>query len=102
LSLFTKNLVLIIVAVIILIVPFIFVRNAAFEGADGIAEEAILEIDQNYKQWAKPLIELPSGEIESLLFSLQAAIGSGIIFFIIGRITAKSKDNYNTKNVENK
>ncbi|HII07957.1 MAG TPA: energy-coupling factor ABC transporter substrate-binding protein, partial [Methanosphaera sp.] len=44
----------------------------------------IEENNPDYKVWAQPLWEPPSGEIESLLFCLQAAIGSIIIGFIFG------------------
>jgi len=40
----------------------------------------------DYKPWFSPLWEPPSGEIETLLFSLQAAIGAGIIGYIAGLI----------------
>jgi cobalt/nickel transport protein len=75
---------LIILAVIALaILPLIFVRGE-FGGADGEAEEMITEIQPNYQPWFNPLIEVPSGEIESLLFVSQAAIGAGIIGYVIG------------------
>ena len=41
---------------------------------------------------ALPLWLLPepaSGEVESLLFALQAAIGAGVVGFVLGRITKK-------------
>ena len=66
--------------------------NAEFGGADGEAEAAITEIDPDYKPWFETLLEPASGEIESLLFALQAAIGAGVVGFVLGRITAKSKD----------
>jgi cobalt/nickel transport protein len=37
-----------------------------------------------YEPWFQPLWEPPSGEIESLLFSLQAAIGAVIIGYFFG------------------
>ena len=58
-------------------------------GADDQAEEAITKIDPNYKAWFSPIWEPPSGEIESLLFSLQAAIGALIIGYVIGYYKAK-------------
>lgn len=55
-----------------------------FAGADGLAEEEISNINPDYEPIAKPLWEPPSGEIESLLFALQAAIGSGFIAYFFG------------------
>lgn len=90
-KLWQKNVILIALAAIIAIVPLIFLKNAEFAGADGLAEDAVMEIDPDYVPWFDSLIELPSGEIESLLFALQAAIGAGVIGFILGRMTAKPK-----------
>jgi cobalt/nickel transport protein len=75
---------LIILAVIALaILPLIFIEGE-YGGADGEAEEAIGEIQPNYQPWFNPVLELPSGEVESLLFVSQAAMGAGIIGYVIG------------------
>ena len=91
-KLWQKNLILIIITVIIAAVPLVTLKNAAFEGADGQAEEMIGEINPEYEPWFSNFIELPSGEIESLLFSLQAAIGAGVVGFILGRITGRKSE----------
>jgi cobalt/nickel transport protein len=71
-------------AVILLaIAPLIFVRGE-YGGADGEATEAIAEIKPNYQPWFNPVLELPSGEIESLLFVSQGAIAAGTLGYIIG------------------
>ena len=90
-KLWKKNLILILLAVLIAVVPLIFLKDAAFEGADGQAEEAIGEIAPDYEPWFDSIIELPSGEVESLLFCVQAALGAGIMGFILGRMTKKPK-----------
>lgn len=87
-----KNLILIALILILVAVPVIVLKNAEFAGADGIAEEAIMAINPEYVPWFEPLIELPSGEVESLLFSLQSAIGAGVVGFILGRMTAGKKE----------
>jgi cobalt/nickel transport protein len=75
---------LILLAVVALaILPLIFVRGE-FGGADGQAQEAIGELQPDYEPWAKSAIELPSTEVESLLFASQAAIGAGVIGYVIG------------------
>ncbi|MDY7022863.1 MAG: energy-coupling factor ABC transporter substrate-binding protein [Cyanobacteriota bacterium] len=78
-----QNSLLLFAVLILTILPLIFVRGE-YGGADGEAEEAITEIQPNYQPWFNPIIELPSGEIESLLFVSQAAIGAGIIGYVIG------------------
>lgn len=83
-----KNLILIALTLILGVVPLVALKNAEFAGADGLAEDAIMEIHPAYSPWFEPLFELPSGEVESLLFSLQSAIGAGIVGFILGRMTA--------------
>lgn len=62
-----------------------------FGGADGMAEELALEINPDYEPIAEPFWEPPSGEIESLLFALQAALGAGLIGFYFGRRSAGSR-----------
>ncbi|MDX8367323.1 energy-coupling factor ABC transporter substrate-binding protein [Cytobacillus sp. IB215665] len=86
-----KNLILIVLVILLAIVPLVIQQDAEFGGADGQAEEAIGEIAPNYEPWFNVLWEPPSGEIESLLFSLQAAIGAIIIGYVIGYGRARKK-----------
>lgn len=88
-KLWKKNLLLILAVLVIATVPLILLPNAEFGGADGQAEEAITEIDPDYQPWVESLLEPASGEIESLLFALQAAIGAGVVGFVLGRVTSK-------------
>ena len=85
------NLLLILVAVVIILVPLIFMGDSEFEGADDQAGDVIAEINPDYEPWAEPLWEPPSGEVESLLFSLQVAIGAGAIGYILGTFKEKKK-----------
>ena len=84
-----KNLILILLVIVIAAVPLWLLPNAEFGGADGAAEEAITELNPDYEPWFEPILEPASGEVESLLFALQAAVGSGVVCFILGRITAR-------------
>ncbi|MFE1348845.1 energy-coupling factor ABC transporter substrate-binding protein [Streptomyces sp. NPDC058757] len=59
-------------------------KEEPFTGADGEAETAITEIEPDYEPWFSPLYEPPSGEIESALFSLQAALGAGFLAYYFG------------------
>lgn len=83
-----KNLLLVVLVVILAVVPLYLCKDAEFGGADGEAEGVIAELAPDYEPWFEPFVEPASGEIESLLFALQAAIGSGIVFFVLGRMTA--------------
>ena len=77
-KLYKKNLLLIILAIFIAAAPLAVLKNAEFEGADGLAMDAIGEIVPDYEPW-----------MNSLLFSLQAAIGAGVVGFVLGRMTSK-------------
>lgn len=77
------NWLIVLTVIALAILPLIFVRGE-YGGADGEAEEAITEIQPNYEPWFGGIYEPPSGEIESLLFASQAAIGAGIIGYVIG------------------
>ncbi len=59
-------------------------QGAEFAGADAQAEAMIAEVNPGYQPWFEPIWEPPSGEIESMLFSVQAALGSGFICFYLG------------------
>ncbi|MFE0133909.1 energy-coupling factor ABC transporter substrate-binding protein [Streptomyces sp. NPDC059037] len=59
-------------------------KEEPFTGADAQAETAITENDPEYEPWFSPLYEPPSGEIESALFSLQAALGAGVLAYYFG------------------
>ena len=79
-----KNGILLVIVAVLAFSPLFLARNAKFAGADDRAEKAISSIDANYKPWFKPLWTPPSGEVESFLFALQAAIGSGFVFYYLG------------------
>lgn len=74
---------LILSVIMLTVLPLIFVKGE-FEGADGEAQKLITEIQPNYKPWFEPLFEPASGEIASLLFASQAALGAGVIGYVIG------------------
>lgn len=92
-----KNLLLIAIVVGLAIIPLFIAKDAEFGGADGEAEQAITEINADYEPWFSPLFEPKSGEIESLLFSLQAAIGSGIVFYGLGYMKGQKNKEEVTK-----
>lgn len=86
-----KNFILLLIVVMLGVFPLLIHQNAEFGGADGQAEEEISKIAPEYKPWFQALWEPPSGEIESLLFALQAAIGAGFIGYFIGLMRGKNK-----------
>ncbi|WP_407422510.1 energy-coupling factor ABC transporter substrate-binding protein [Methanobrevibacter sp.] len=82
-----ENIILFVIVLIILIVPLALYSGLGEEqgyfggsddqGADGVSETG-------YKPWFSSIWEPPSGEIESLLFAVQAAIGAIIIGYFFG------------------
>ncbi len=86
-----KNVVLIFLVILLAVFPLWLKSGAEFGGADGQAEEAIVQIQPDYEPWFSPLWEPPSGEIESLLFALQAAVGAGFIGYFLGSVKARKE-----------
>lgn len=88
-TIWKKNLLLILAVIVIAVVPLLVCKNAEFGGADGEAMDLVAEVAPAYEPWLEPLSEPASGEIESLLFALQAALGAGVVGFVLGRMTKK-------------
>lgn len=90
-NLLKKNLILAVLVILIAFIPLLSLKNAEFSGADDKAEKAITEISPSYKPWFSSVLEPQSSEVESFLFALQAAIGSGIVCYYLGYLKGKSK-----------
>jgi cobalt/nickel transport protein len=86
-----NNWLLLLGVIVITVVPLVLVRGAKYSGSDDQAEKAIGQIQPEYKRWFKPIIELPSQEIATLLFSVQAATGAGVIGYVIGLYKGRSQ-----------
>ncbi len=63
--------------------PLLFVRGE-YGGADNKGTKAIASIKPGYKPWFEPVVALPSGEVEGLMFATQAALGAGVVGYVIG------------------
>ena len=81
----------VVLAILGLVIGNMLVPGSEFGGADGQAEEVITAIDPDVEPWFAPLWEPPGGETESLLFALQAALGAGIVGYVIGLKRGQSK-----------
>lgn len=88
---------LLIIAVILLAAMPMFFNfgdkesDEPFAGTDSTAGGIVEEIDPEYTPWFDPLVgELP-GEVESGLFAFQAALGSGILFYVLGYYRGRNK-----------
>ncbi len=95
------NLILLTAVVLLAVFPLCFVERPAptadgeaveiFAGADDEARNAISQIAPEFTPWFEPLIEPASGEIASLLFALQAALGAGFIGYYLGVSRTREK-----------
>lgn len=99
-----KPLVLLALVAIIVIIPLTLYNGMGedegfFGGADGAAGEAIEET--GYEPWFNSFWEPPSGEIESLLFALQAAIGAIIIGYVLGYYKGQDSERNKEENKKN-
>ncbi|CAB3287882.1 Cobalt transport protein CbiN [Methanocaldococcus lauensis] len=88
----TKHIICLLAVCLIVAIPLIMYAGKTeeqgyFEGSDDVGTEAIEST--GYHPWFSPIWEPPSGEIESLLFALQAAIGAIIIGYYVGYFKAK-------------
>lgn len=88
---------LLIIATLIAIIPLFTLKGAEFGGSDDAGSKVVTEITgTEYKPWFTPVMEtwiggeIP-GEIESLLFCVQTAIGVGVIAFFMGRFVERNK-----------
>lgn len=89
------NLLLVLAVVLLACLPVVLGmgddKEEPFAGADAQAETAIAENDPDYEPWFSPLYEPPSGEIESGLFALQAAVGAGVVGYLFGVVRTRRK-----------
>ncbi len=82
----TRSVLLLAAAAAIVAAPLVIPGlKGEFKGADDLGTEAILESHPDYKPWFEPLWKPPSDEVETMLFALQAALGAGVLGYVIGR-----------------
>ena len=89
--LWARNLLLTLGVVLLVTVPLALLGNTEFGGTDDAGSNVIEEIDEGYTPWFESIWEPPSGEIESLIFCIQSAIGAGICGYVLGSIRRKPK-----------
>ena len=95
-----NNWLLAMAVILLAVLPLVFVQGE-FSGADDQAETAITTLNPDYKSWFRPFFEPPSGEVESLLFASQAALGAGVIGFVIGLYKGRTEKEQSASTEEN-
>lgn len=87
------NIILLLLVVFLTAVPLFFhPAGSEFSGADDQGTGIIQQEHPKYQVWFKPVWEPPSGEVESLLFALQAGIGAGIVGYVLGYMKGKKQN----------
>ncbi|MBD2385625.1 energy-coupling factor ABC transporter substrate-binding protein [Cylindrospermum sp. FACHB-282] len=81
--------------VFLAVVPLIVARNAEFLGADDRATIAVTEVNPGYQPWFKPLMQVPSCEVQTFLFAAQAALGAGALGYFIGLSKGRTEQRKN-------
>ncbi|SHI76021.1 energy-coupling factor ABC transporter substrate-binding protein [Parasporobacterium paucivorans] len=86
-----------IIIILIALIPIFLLKNAKFGGSDDAGSQVVSEITgSDYKPWFTPVMETVTGkelpsEVETLFFCIQTGIGTGIIFFFLGRFYERSR-----------
>lgn len=82
---------MLLLAVALVVAPLVLKSGSDFGGTDDKASGVINEINPEYKPWFTSVWEPPSGEVETLLFALQAALGAGFIGYFFGSMQHKKR-----------
>lgn len=98
-----KNGLLLTAVAALVIVPLLLVKQPVigpdgtraelFKGSDDQASAAVQALAPGYKPWFHSVYKAPSAEIETLLFTLQAALGAGFIGYYVGYSRGRAKGN---------
>ncbi|MDZ4064373.1 MAG: energy-coupling factor ABC transporter substrate-binding protein, partial [Coriobacteriia bacterium] len=83
-----RDIMMLLLVVALVVLPLVIVKTPVgtegFAGADAQANELIGKIAPSYQPWFQPIWTPPSGEVESLIFALQACLGAGFIGYYLG------------------
>jgi len=87
----SKNIILLTATALLVAAPMLLQMPGEYGGTDDAAKDVIAE--HGYEPWFESLWSPPSKEIESLLFCLQAALGAGVLGYVLGYVKGRRGDN---------
>jgi cobalt/nickel transport protein len=92
-----KNILIILALLSFVLFPLLWTKSGSsvltsLQGTDTQAVNAIREIAPGYQPWLAPLWDPSAAGVESLLFSLQAALGAGFIGYYLLLSRKKKKE----------
>lgn len=85
------NLGLVVAILVIIGAALVIAGGSEFGGSDGAATNAIAAGSPQYEPWFDSVWAPGSSEVESGLFALQAALGAGVLGFVLGSLRERRR-----------
>ncbi|WP_052060588.1 energy-coupling factor ABC transporter substrate-binding protein [Rhodococcoides fascians] len=89
---------LIAVAIVLIVVSALVIdsqrsgNHERFVGSDSAATELVEQENPDYKPWFSSIFAPSSGEVESGLFAMQAALGGVILGYCVGALRHRRRE----------